>query len=340
MSNFFNFTANNTNALASNFAANNTLTTESINTAVSSLNKSAKDLATSTSSPAYQAVALALSSAVGLWQTIGYSIPCGPGNNANGGDQTFDNTPTPNKNTTTCNQTAPTGSSGSTGNPLSSAEYAKINEAYQIIQAAFRAGIPALDSKGTTIEVTITGDTITGGTTTPTKTTLTATNDAQSLLTQASTIINTLTTQCPKEDLGSGATWGVDKSGNVCQIFSNSFSAITNMINTAQQIVTQTQQLNTNQQTLDNFNPNASSNFTFAHNMLKDIQSQEAVIKLVNEVMSDFKTINPMMQGDLQGCNSPNCVINSNTWGSGCANFKGTLSSLETYNASYSNQIN
>ncbi|MEE9093794.1 SabA family sialic acid-binding adhesin [Helicobacter pylori] len=338
LSNFFNFAANNTNALASNFAANNTLTTESINTAVSNLNKSAKDLATSTSSPAYQAVALALSSAVGLWQTIGYSIPCGPGNN--GSDQTFDNTPTPNKNTTTCNQTAPTGSSGSTGNPLSSAEYAKINEAYQIIQAAFKAGIPALDSKGTTIEVTITGDTTTGGTTTPTKTTLTATNDAQSLLTQASTIINTLTTQCPKENLGNGDTWGVDKSGNVCQIFSNSFSAITNMINTAQQIVTQTQQLNTNQQTLDNFNPNASSNFTFAHNMLKDIQSQEAVIKLVNEVMSDFKTINPTMQGDLQGCNSPNGVINSNTWGSGCANFQGTLSSLETYNASYSNQIN
>ncbi len=187
LSNFFNFAATNTNALAGNFAANNTLTTESINTAVSSLNKSAKDLATSTSSPAYQAVALALSSAVGLWQTIGYSIPCGPGNN--GSDQTFDNTPTPNKNTTTCNQTAPTGTSGSTtGNPLSSAEYAKINEAYQIIQAAFRAGIPALDSKGTTIEVTITGSTTTGGTTTPTKTTLTATNDAQSLLTQASTI--------------------------------------------------------------------------------------------------------------------------------------------------------
>ncbi len=338
MSNFFNFAATNTNALAGNFAANNTLTTESINTAVSSLNKSAKDLATSTSSPAYQAVALALSSAVGLWQTIGYSIPCGPGNN--GSDQTFDNTPTPNKNTTTCNQTAPTGSSGSAGNPLSSAEYAKINEAYQIIQAAFKAGIPALDSKGTTIEVTITGDTTTGETTTPTKTTLTATNDAQSLLTQASTIINTLTTQCPKEDLGSGATWGVDKSGNVCQIFSNSFSAITNMINTAQQIVTQTQQLNTNQQTLDNFNPNASSNFTFAQSMLKDIQSQEAVIKLVNAVMSDFKTINPTMQGDLQGCNSPNGVINSNTWGSGCANFKEALNSLETYNASYSSQIN
>ncbi len=283
-------------------------------------------------------MALALSSAVGLWQTIGYSIPCGPGNN--GSDQTFDNTPTPNKNTTTCNQTAPTGSSGSAGNPLSSAEYAKINEAYQIIQAAFKAGIPALDSKGTTIEVTITGDTTTGETTTPTKTTLTATNDAQSLLTQASTIINTLTTQCPKEDLGSGATWGVDKSGNVCQIFSNSFSAITNMINTAQQIVTQTQQLNTNQQTLDNFNPNASSNFTFAQSMLKDIQSQEAVIKLVNAVMSDFKTINPTMQGDLQGCNSPNGVINSNTWGSGCANFKEALNSLETYNASYSSQIN
>ncbi len=42
----------------------------------------------------------------------------------------------------------------------------------------------------------------------------------------------------------------------------------------------------------------------------------------------------------MQGCNSPNGVINSNTWGSGCANFKEALNSLKTYNASYSSQIN
>ncbi|MFA4724479.1 Hop family outer membrane protein HopA [Helicobacter pylori] len=62
---------------------------------------------------------------------------------------------------------------------------------------------------------------------------LTIGNDYDQLLTQASTIINTLQTQCPGIDGGNGKPWGINASGNACAIFGNTFNAINSMISSA-----------------------------------------------------------------------------------------------------------
>ncbi|WP_187949292.1 Hop family outer membrane protein HopA [Helicobacter pylori] len=62
---------------------------------------------------------------------------------------------------------------------------------------------------------------------------LTIGNDYEHLLTQASTIINTLQSQCPGIDGGNGTPWGINASGNACAIFGNTFNAITSMIDSA-----------------------------------------------------------------------------------------------------------
>ncbi|NID08468.1 Hop family outer membrane protein HopA [Helicobacter pylori] len=58
-------------------------------------------------------------------------------------------------------------------------------------------------------------------------------NDYEQLLTQASTIINTLQSQCPGIDGGNGKPWGINASGNACNIFGNTFNAINSMIDSA-----------------------------------------------------------------------------------------------------------
>ncbi|MFP6218868.1 Hop family outer membrane protein HopA [Helicobacter pylori] len=58
-------------------------------------------------------------------------------------------------------------------------------------------------------------------------------NDYDQLLTQASTIINTLQSQCPEIDGGNGKPWGINASGNACAIFGNTFNAINSMIDSA-----------------------------------------------------------------------------------------------------------
>ncbi|WQW26617.1 outer membrane beta-barrel protein [Helicobacter pylori] len=68
---------------------------------------------------------------------------------------------------------------------------------------------------------------------------LTIGNDYEHLLTQASTIINTLQSQCPGIDGGNGTPWGINASGNACAIFGNTFSAITSMIDSAKKVAEQ-----------------------------------------------------------------------------------------------------
>ncbi|MDU9758536.1 Hop family outer membrane protein HopA [Helicobacter pylori] len=62
---------------------------------------------------------------------------------------------------------------------------------------------------------------------------LTIGNDYDQLLTQASTIITTLQSQCPGIDGGNGKPWGINASGNACTIFGNTFNAINSMISSA-----------------------------------------------------------------------------------------------------------
>ncbi|GAA7141892.1 Hop family outer membrane protein HopA [Helicobacter pylori] len=84
---------------------------------------------------------------------------------------------------------------------------------------------------------------------------ITIENDYDQLLTQASTIINTLQSQCPSVDGGNGKPWGINASGNTCNIFGNTFSAITSMINSAKEAAAQSRRT-------DPENPNKQNTFT------------------------------------------------------------------------------
>ncbi len=64
---------------------------------------------------------------------------------------------------------------------------------------------------------------------------LTIDNDASKLLDDAKTIITTLQTQCPGVDGGNGKPWGINASGNACNIFGSTFSAINSMIDSAKE---------------------------------------------------------------------------------------------------------
>ncbi len=84
---------------------------------------------------------------------------------------------------------------------------------------------------------------------------ITIENDYDQLLTQASTIINTLQSQCPGIDGGNGKPWGINASGNACNIFGNTFNAITSMIDSAKKAAVQSRRT-------DPENPNKQNTFT------------------------------------------------------------------------------
>ncbi|GHR10813.1 hypothetical protein JP0089_15340 [Helicobacter pylori] len=222
-----------------------------------------------TNSPAYQAVLLALNAAVGLWQVTSYAFTaCGPGSNesANGGIQTFNNVPGENTTTITCNSYYQPGHGG----PISTENYAKINQAYQIIQKALTAngatngdGVPVLSNTTTKLDFIISGDKRTGGkpngrekfpwshgqyihtqwiegTPTPTTEHINTENNAQELLKQASVIITTLNEACPNfQNSGRGYWAGISGNGTMCGMFANEISAIQGMIANAQEAVAQ-----------------------------------------------------------------------------------------------------
>ncbi|WRE22902.1 outer membrane beta-barrel protein [Helicobacter pylori] len=205
--------------------------------AINNLNAGATGLLKEkTNSPAYQAVSLALNAAVGLWNTIGYAVMCGNGNNTGSGPGSviFDNQPGQNTTHIICNRFESTGPSKSMSIP----EFKKLNEAYQIIQQALKDqnGFPELGGTGTTVSVNYTykceqKQDINGGvdqfcrakngssngtstqittqdgvTITTTYTTnngkeatvnFEITNNAEQLLNQAANIMQVLNTQCP-----------------------------------------------------------------------------------------------------------------------------------------------
>ncbi|MGL2504384.1 SabA family sialic acid-binding adhesin, partial [Helicobacter pylori] len=201
--------------------------------AINNLNAGATGLLKEkTNSPAYQAVSLALNAAVGLWNTIGYAVMCGNGNNTGYGPGRviFKGEPGQDSTQITCNRYEATGP----GKSMSIDEFKKLNEAYQIIQQALKNqnGFPELGGNGTSVSVKYeyeceqTAD-INGGvnqfcqakngsngtstqTTTQDGVTITTTynsnkatvnfsitNDAQQLLNQAANIMQVLNTQCP-----------------------------------------------------------------------------------------------------------------------------------------------
>ncbi len=92
---------------------------------------------------------------------------------------------------------------------------------------------------------------------------LTIENDYDQLLTQASTIISTLQSQCPGIDGGNGKPWGINASGNACNIFGNTFNAITSMIDSAKKAAAQSRRTGPSQPN----QPNAFTNTDFNKNL-------------------------------------------------------------------------
>ncbi|WP_212885831.1 SabA family sialic acid-binding adhesin, partial [Helicobacter pylori] len=308
-----------------------------VNDARDNLSSSSRNLLdVKTNSPAYQAVLLALNAAVGLWQVTSYAFTgCGPGSNesANGGIQTFNNVPGENTTTITCNSYYQPGHGG----PISTENYAKINQAYQIIQKALTAngsngdGVPVLSNTTTKLDFTISGDKRTGGkpndplvyqwshgkaistswdggTAIPTTENINTENNAQELLKQASVIITTLNEACPNFQNGGSGYWpGISGNGTMCGMFANEISAIQGMIANAQEAVAQSQIVSENAQNqsdLDTAKPfNPYTDAKFAQSMLANAQAQAEILNQAEQVVKNFEKIpTAFVNGSLGVC--------------------------------------
>ncbi len=362
--------------LTNDNSTNSKTSAQAINQAVNNLNERAKKLTSGTTqSPAYQATLLALRSVLGLWNSMGYAVICGgyiksPGEN---NQKNFHYTDE-NGNGTTINCGGSTNSNGThssngtntlkadKGVSLSIKQYEDIHEAYQILSKALKqAGLAPLNSKGEKLEAHVTTSKDQQDKQTKTTTSvIDTTNTAQNLLNQAQTIINTLQDQCPmligrSTSGNSGAnnapSWQTSGNLKSCEVFRKEFSAASDMINNAQKIVQETQQLNANQPKNitqpNNFNLNSPSSLTaLAQKMLNNAQSQAEILKLANQVESDFNKLSSgylkdyIGKCDVSGISSTNMTTQSqkSNWGNGCAGVEETLASLKSSNASFDSQ--
>ncbi|EJB28654.1 adhesin-binding fucosylated histo-blood group antigen, partial [Helicobacter pylori NQ4228] len=288
----------------------------------------------------------------------------------------------------------------------------KLNEAYQILQAALKKGLPALKQNNGTVNVTYTytcsgeGNTNCdpsvvglgskgkrdGGTGTKTqtidgKTVNTAisskvvqpskgaayteiTNqldgvpdNAQALLAQASTLINTINSACPWFHVTnkSGGPQMNPTSGGLCT-FKDEISAIQKMITDAQELVNQTSAINNNEQSTQQvggsggkpFNPFTDA--SFAQSMLANASAQAKMLNLSHQV---GQAINPdnlsgtfknFVTGFLATCNnpstagtggtqgSPSGTVTTQTFASGCAYVEQTITNLNNSIAHFGTQ--
>nr|WP_275086569.1 Hop family adhesin HopZ [Helicobacter pylori] len=326
-----------------NQAVTNASSPSEINAAIDNLKANTQGLiGEKTNSPAYQAVYLALNAAVGLWNVIAYNVQCGPGKS---GQQSviFDGQPGHNSSSINCNLT---GYDNGVSGPLSIENFKQLNDAYQVLQQALKQGVPALNNTNQKIEVKVT--TQTNGQNSSKETT--TTNDAQTLLQEASKMIDVLTTNCPwvntAHNSNGGAPWGLNTTGNVCQVFATEFSAVTSMIKNAQEIVTQAQSLNnqqSNQTAPQDFNPYTSADRAFAQNMLNHAQAQAKMLELAAQMKKDLNTIpSQFVSNYLAACRSdgttPNQGVTSNTWGAGCAYVEETITALNNSLAHFGTQ--
>ncbi|MGL2703362.1 Hop family adhesin HopZ [Helicobacter pylori] len=331
-----------------NRAVTNASSPSEINAAINNLKANTQGLVgEKTNSPAYQAVSLALNAAVGLWNVIAFNVQCGPGKS---GQQsvTFEGQPGYRSNSINCNLT---GYDNGVSGPLSIDNFKQLNQAYQAIQQALKDGngFPVLDGAGKQVTIKIT--TQTGGQDSKETTTTTITNDAQTLLQEASKMISVLTTNCPwiNAPYGhQGELWKLNTNGNVCQVFATEFSAVTSMIKNAQEIVAQAQSLNTKEQSNQNapqdFNPYTSSDRAFAQNMLNHVQAQAKMLELAAQIKTNLSTIpQHFTKSYLAACRNgggtlPNEGVTSNTWGAGCAYVQETITALNNSLAHFGTQ--
>ncbi|WRA22510.1 Hop family adhesin HopZ [Helicobacter pylori] len=328
-----------------NQAVTNASSPSEINAAIDNLKANTQGLTgEKTNSPAYQAVYLALNAAVGLWNVIAYNVQCGPGNSGQA-SVTFEGQPGHNSSSINCNLT---GYNNGVSGPLSIDNMKKLNDAYQTIQQALKndKGFPVLDNAGKSVTINIT--TQTNGQSK--KTTTTITNNAQTLLQEASKMISVLTTNCPwvntAHNSNGGAPWDLNTTGNVCQVFATEFSAVTSMIKNAQEIVTQAQSLNaqSNQNAPQDFNPYTSADRAFAQNMLNHAQAQAKMLELAAQMKKDLNTIpSQFITNYLAACRNgggtlPDAGVTNNTWGAGCAYVEETITALNNSLAHFGTQ--
>ncbi|GAA7753493.1 outer membrane beta-barrel protein [Helicobacter pylori] len=327
-----------------NQAVTNASSPSQINAAIDNLKANTQGLiGEKDNSPAYQAVYLALNAAVGLWNVIAFNVQCGPGNSKQE-SVTFEDQPGHGSNSINCNLT---GYNNGVSGPLSIENFKKLNDAYQVLQQALKQGVPALNNTNQKIEVKVT--TQTNGSS-KSETTTTTTNDAQTLLQEANKMISVLTTNCPwvnhNPGQNGGAPWGLDTTGNVCQVFATEFSAVTNMIKNAQKIVTQAQSLNNqqnNQSAPQDFNPYTSADRAFAQNMLNHAQVQAKMLELADQIKTNLSAIpEKFTKNYLAACKTdgttPNQGVTSNTWGAGCAYVEETITALNNSLAHFGTQ--
>ncbi|TPH41787.1 outer membrane protein [Helicobacter pylori] len=351
------------NNLLTSYSVLNTLIRQSadpnaINNARGNLNASAENLIDDKkNSPAYQAVLLALNAAVGFWNSIAWNVQCGgyteESNKGRENNQTFYNQPGRESSEITCGPGLTQYKAGVSG-PLSLANFKTLNDAYQIIQTAFKnnpkEGLPVLSNTSTQIQVSI--KTKVNGNNETTNT-ITVSNDAQNLLKQASVMMDVLTTNCPwvnhnPNQLG-GASWNINKGGNACEIFNTEISAIQGMIASAQNLVAQVKTINENTQNQIDTNGKVFNPFTdasFAQDMLKNAKAQATMLTQAQQVASGPNTIpKHFMEEFLASCNknngtygTPLGTVTKDTWATGCAYVGETLTSLKDSIAHFGDQ--
>ncbi|AFX89442.1 SabA family sialic acid-binding adhesin [Helicobacter pylori] len=368
--------------LTNNDGSGSKTSAQAINQALNNLNERAKKLTSGTTqSPAYQATLLALRSVLGLWNSIGYAVFCGGYvKTPNEGHKNFHYTDE-NGNGTKINCGGSIGANGQVQNggtsslpaaknsSLSIKQYEEIHEAYQILSKALKeSGLAPLTSKGDKLEAHVTTSVDQQGSSNQeiktTTSVIDTTNGAHNLLTYAQTIVNTLKDYCPmliaKTSSSNGMvsntnapSWQIAGGGkNACETFGKEFGAASDMIKNAQKIVQETQQLNANQPKNitqpHNFNLNTPSSLTaLAQKMLKNAQSQAEILKLANQVESDFGKLSSghlkdyIGKCDASAISSANMTMQQNmnsNWGRGCAGVEETLATLKTSAADFNDQ--
>ncbi|WQS02962.1 outer membrane beta-barrel protein [Helicobacter pylori] len=381
-----------------------------INTARENLGASAKNLIGDTkTSPAYQAVLLAINAAVGFWNVLGYATQCGgnAGNTeATSSTTIFNNEPGYRSTSITCSLN---GYTPGVYGPLGIDNMKKLNEAYQILQTALKKGLPALKENngeinvsytytcsgkgndncdplvvgvnernggtgtktqkidGKTVSTTISSKVVDGGTPSnrgPSYTEITnkldgVPDNAQALLAQASTLINTINTACPYFNVTNGSGPKMEPTtGKLCG-FTQEISAIQKMITDAQELVNQTSAINSNEQSTqigynNNFNPFKDAKF--AESMLANANAQAKMLSLADQV---GQAINPSnLNGNFQNfvknflatCNNPSTsgahttqgsapgTVTTQTFASGCAYVEETITNLNNSIAHFGTQ--
>ncbi|WP_212902066.1 SabA family sialic acid-binding adhesin, partial [Helicobacter pylori] len=190
-------------------------------------------------------------------------------------------------------------------------------------------------------------------------------DSAQFLLAQASTLINTINSACPFFHANNSSEANAPKfsttRGKICGAFSEEISAIQKMITDAQELVNQTNAINSNEQTapVEGSNGKPFNPFTdarFAQGMLANASAQVKMLNLADQV---GQTLNPerltgnfenFVKNFLATCNNPSTAgaggtqgsapgtVTTQTFASGCAYVEQTITNLNNSIAHFGTQ--